>query len=129
MFLWTIIFFYNQLCFQQSFLDLKILDTHFDYQTSEYLYLSPVETKEKLLVGTWVWPSSAYLVSVFNEVQQMLSGQMLPGQMLPGQMSLWQMSIVKEEQGKLPLKFSQNRMSNSWDIAYILLHFKQRDAS
>ena len=28
-------------------------------------------------------------------------------------------SIVKEKHGKLPLKFGQNRMSKSWDIANI----------
>ena len=46
---------------------------------------------------------------MFNEV----------GQMLPGQMSLWQLSIVKVEPGKLFLKFGQNCMSNSWDVANI----------
>ena len=54
-------------------------------------------------------------------------GQMLPGQMLHGQSSIWQLSeIVKSEwvitsvkdvPRKQTLKFDQNRVSNSWDIA------------
>ena len=39
--------------------------------------------------------------------------------MLPGQMSLWQLSIVKKKHEKLPLKFGQNRMSKSRNIANI----------
>ena len=34
-------------------------------------------------------------------------------------MSLWQLSIVKEKYRNLPLKFGQNQMSKSWDIADI----------
>ena len=44
---------------------------------------------------------------------------MLPGQMLPGQMSLYQLESVLEVPRNLPLKFGQNRASNSWDIADI----------
>ena len=39
--------------------------------------------------------------------------------MFPGQMSPWQLSIVKENHGKLPLKFGQKRMSKSRDITDI----------
>ena len=46
-------------------------------------------------------------------------GQMLPGQMLPGQISPWQLESVLDVHRNLPLKFHQNRVSNSWDIAYI----------
>ena len=46
-------------------------------------------------------------------------GKILPGQMFPGKMSLWQLCIVKEKHGKLLLKFCQNLMSNSRDIADI----------
>ena len=46
-------------------------------------------------------------------------GQMSPGQMLPGQMSPWQLKSVLDVPGSLPLKFHQNRVSNSWDIADI----------
>ena len=42
---------------------------------------------------------------------------MLTGQMLPGQMSLWQLGCVKDGPRNLRLKFGQNRVSNSWDIA------------
>ena len=42
---------------------------------------------------------------------------MLPGQMLPGQMSPYQLESVLEVPRNLPLKFGQNRASNSWDIA------------
>ena len=42
---------------------------------------------------------------------------MLQGQMLPGQMSSWQLESVKDGPKNLPLKFGQNRASNSWDIA------------
>ena len=52
--------------------------------------------------------------SVFDKL-----GKKLPGQMLPGQITLWQLSIVKEKQGKLPLKCCQNWMSKSRDIADI----------
>jgi len=38
---------------------------------------------------------------------------------LPGQMSLWQLVYVKDGPRNLPLKFDQNRVSNSWDIADI----------
>ena len=44
---------------------------------------------------------------------------MSPGQMLPGQMSLWQLESVQDGPRNLPLKFGQNRVSNSWDIADI----------
>ena len=46
-------------------------------------------------------------------------GQMSPGQMLPWQMSPWQMESVLNVHRNLPLKFHQNRVSNSWDIADI----------
>ena len=46
-------------------------------------------------------------------------GQMLPGQMLPGQISPWQLESVLDVHRNLPLKFHQNRVSNSWDIADI----------
>ena len=39
--------------------------------------------------------------------------------MLRGQMSPWQLGSVKDGPKNLPLKFGQNRASNSWDIAYI----------
>ena len=42
---------------------------------------------------------------------------MSQGQMLPEQMSSWQLTIVKDGPRSLPLKFGQNRVSNSWDIA------------
>ena len=41
------------------------------------------------------------------------------GQMLRGQMSPWQLESVLNIHRKLPLKFHQNRVSNSWDIADI----------
>ena len=44
---------------------------------------------------------------------------MLPGQILPGQMSLWQLESVLDVPRNLPVKFHQNRVSNSWDIAEI----------
>ena len=43
---------------------------------------------------------------------------MSPGQMLPGQMSQWQMASVKDGPRNLPLKFGQNRATNSWDIYF-----------
>ena len=39
--------------------------------------------------------------------------------MLPGQMSPWQLESVEEGLRNLPLKFGQNRVSNSWDIVNI----------
>ena len=44
---------------------------------------------------------------------------MLLGQMLPIQMLLWQFESVQDGPGNLPLKFGQNKVSNSWDIAEI----------
>ena len=41
------------------------------------------------------------------------------GQMLRGQMSPWQLESVLNVHRNLPLKFHQNRVSNSWDIADI----------
>ena len=41
---------------------------------------------------------------------------MLQGQISPGQMSLWQLEIVQDGSRNLPLKFGQNRVSNSWDM-------------
>ena len=38
--------------------------------------------------------------------------------MLPGQMSQWQMASVKDGPRNLPLKFGQNRATNSWDIYF-----------
>ena len=38
------------------------------------------------------------------------------GHMLPGQMSHWHLLCVKDGPRNLPLKFGQNRVSNSWDI-------------
>ena len=43
-------------------------------------------------------------------------GQMLQGQISPGQMLLWQLEIVQDGSRNLPLKFGQNRVSNSWDM-------------
>ena len=40
---------------------------------------------------------------------------MLPGQILPGQMSLWQLESVLPVPRNLPVKFHQNRVSNSWE--------------
>ena len=48
-------------------------------------------------------------------------GQMSPGQMLPWQMSPRQMESVLNVHRNLPLKFHQNRVSNSWDIADVEL--------
>ena len=42
---------------------------------------------------------------------------MSPGQMLPEQMSLWQLESVLDVPRNLPLKFHQNRVRYSWDIA------------
>ena len=39
--------------------------------------------------------------------------------MLPGQMSMWQSEFVQEGPRNLSLKFGQNCVSNSWDIADI----------
>ena len=36
--------------------------------------------------------------------------------MSPGQMSLWQLESVLDVPRNLPVKFHQNRVSNSWDI-------------
>ena len=44
---------------------------------------------------------------------------MFPGQMLPGQMSLWKLVSVRDGPRNLPLKFGQNRVNSSWDIADI----------
>ena len=44
---------------------------------------------------------------------------MLPGQLLPGQMSPWQLELVQDGPRILRLKFGQNRVHNSWDIADI----------
>ena len=44
-------------------------------------------------------------------------GQMSQGQMLPKQMSFWKLEYVQIGPRNLPLKFGQNRTSNSWDIA------------
>ena len=60
---------------------------------------------------------------------------MSPWHMLPGQMSLWRLASVKDGPRNIPLKFGQNRVSNSWDTDWIctfnisfsknhLLHFK-----
>ena len=46
-------------------------------------------------------------------------GQMSWRQMLPGQMSSWQLESVLNVHRNLPLKFHQNRVSNSWYIADI----------
>ena len=46
-------------------------------------------------------------------------GQMSSWQMLPGQMSLWQLKSVQDGPRDLTLKFCQNRVSNSRDIADI----------
>ena len=37
--------------------------------------------------------------------------------MLSGQMLLWQLESVQDSPMNLCLKFGQNRVSNSWDIA------------
>ena len=46
-------------------------------------------------------------------------GQMSPWQMLPGQMSLRQLESVQDSPRNLSLKFGQNCVSNSWNIADI----------
>ena len=38
---------------------------------------------------------------------------------MPGQMSPWRLVSVGDDPRNLPLKFSQNRVSNSWSIPYI----------
>ena len=43
-------------------------------------------------------------------------GQRSPGQMLLGQMSHWLSESVLDVPKKLPLKFHQNQVRNSWDI-------------
>ena len=44
---------------------------------------------------------------------------MLPGQMITGKVSEWQLKSVLDISRNLPLKFHQNQVSNSWDIADI----------
>ena len=44
---------------------------------------------------------------------------MSQGQMLHGQMSPWRLESVLNVHRNLPLKFHQNRVNNSWDIADI----------
>ena len=39
--------------------------------------------------------------------------------MLPGQMTPWQLEYVQDQPRDVPLKFGQNQVSNSWDIADI----------
>ena len=46
---------------------------------------------------------------------------MLPGQILPGQMSPWQLESLLDVSRNLPVKFHQNRVSNSWDIPIPIL--------
>ena len=53
---------------------------------------------------------------VFIEAEQMLTGQMLLLQISP-----WQLYIVKDYLIKLLLKFGQNLVSTSGDIADIML--------
>ena len=43
-------------------------------------------------------------------------GQMSPKQMLPGQISPRQLASIKDGPRNTPLRFGQNRVSNSWDI-------------
>ena len=43
-------------------------------------------------------------------------GQMWPGHMVRGKISPWQLASVKDVPRSLPLKFGQNRVSNSWFI-------------
>ena len=70
-------------------------------------------TSSLMFKSIWlVWTQLANLISVFDKL-----GKMSPGQMFPGQISLWQLSIVKEDHGKLALKFGQNRMRNRQVIA------------
>ena len=49
----------------------------------------------------------------------LFNGQISPGLMLPGQMSLWELESDKDVSKNLTLKFGQNRVSNSLDIADI----------
>ena len=44
---------------------------------------------------------------------------MSPRQMLPWQMLPWQLKSVPDSPRNLPLKFGQNRVTNSWDITDI----------
>ena len=44
---------------------------------------------------------------------------MSPGHMLPGQISSWRLASVLDVSRNLPLKFNQNRVSNSCNIADI----------
>ena len=44
---------------------------------------------------------------------------MSPGQMLPGQMSPRELKSIQYGPRNLPIKFGQNRVSKSWDIAGI----------
>ena len=45
---------------------------------------------------------------------------MLPGQIMPGQMSPWRLeSVLDVPRNLLPLKFGQNRGSNTWDVTDI----------
>ena len=55
----------------------------------------------------------------WNRLRYSGHGQMSSWQMLPGQMSLWQLKSVQDGPRDLTLKFCQNRVSNSWDIANI----------
>ena len=43
--------------------------------------------------------------------------------MLPGKMSPWQLASVKDIPRSLPLRFGQNRVSNSWDIVFLVVVF------
>ena len=98
-----------------------------DYHTHEHSY-TPTTTFFlhwiAMSVSVWYYYtdviSNIYVIPCNNEALQNIMYQWY-GQMLPGQMSPWQLQSLLDLQGNLPLKFHQNRVSNSWYIADIEL--------
>ena len=93
-----------------------------DYHTHEHSY-TPTTTFFlhwiAMSVSVWYYYtdviSNIYVIPCNNEALQNIMYQWY-GQMLPGQMSPWQLQSLLDLQGNLPLKFHQNRVSNSWYI-------------
>ena len=67
--------------------------------------------KADVLLGSFFQRNARILFRSFNE--RKLAEKMLPGQMLPGQMLLGQLEFVLDVPRNLPLRFHENRTSNS----------------
>ena len=106
----------------QSFIKIRSIRTEIFLIWTDVAWTNVASTNVTMTVGICFRCSQEPIFKVSSKSRQLelrysWYGQMSPGQMFPWQMSRWQLESVLDVPRNLSLKFGQNQVSNSWDIA------------